>query len=382
MESLVSIRRCDQYETGPLRSVMEEIFSDLGGPGAFVKTGDRVLLKPNLLLASPPEKAIVTHPNVVEAVASILSDAGGKLFLGDSPPTGRLARALTKSGYDPFMKRLGIEAVPFVEKHAVRFAEDRVYRRIDLAGEVLQFDAVINLAKLKTHAQMFLTLAVKNLFGTIIGMDKATWHLHAGMDYDNFATVLVQIFEAVKPRLSIVDGILGMEGNGPSTGKPREVGIIGASRDAVALDATLCRLLGFEIERLRTCTFGQSMRLGVADAQRIRVVSDGLEGFPLKDFKPPRSMMTMTWNLSKRNPIRRFLENNMVPRPYIDSSACSGCKTCLEHCPPQAISERAGKMVIDYKKCISCFCCQELCTGKAIDIVQPRLGRVLSRLSR
>jgi uncharacterized protein (DUF362 family)/NAD-dependent dihydropyrimidine dehydrogenase PreA subunit len=382
MESVVSIRGCDQYEPGPLREVMEKIFSDLGGPAAFVKRGDRVLLKPNLLLASAPHKAIVTHPNVVEAVASILSDAGAKLFLGDSPPIGRLARTLTKSGYDPFMKRLGVEPVPFLKKHSVGFPEDRDYRRIEIAGEALEYDKVVNLAKLKAHSQMFLTLAVKNLFGVIIGMDKASWHLHAGMDYDKFAAVLVQIFEAVNPCLSIVDGILGMEGDGPNAGTPREVGVIGASRDAVALDATLCRLLGFEIERVKTCAVGQAMGLGVADPERIRVVGDEPEGFPLKDFKPPKSMMSLTWNMAPRNPIRKFLENNMIPRPNIDPETCSRCGTCLEHCPPRAIEERKGRMIIDYKKCISCFCCQELCTTKAIDTVRPWLGKVLSRLLR
>jgi uncharacterized protein (DUF362 family)/Pyruvate/2-oxoacid:ferredoxin oxidoreductase delta subunit len=381
MRALVTFRKCDDYDPGHLASVVQKILEDLGGATLFFKRGDRVLLKPNLLMASGPSAAVVTHPAFVEAVAALVIDAGATPFVGDSPPIGHLARALTKSGYDPFMKRMGIQAAPFLEKTAVEFADGRLFRRLDLAREVFEFDAVINLAKLKTHSQMFLTLAVKNLFGTVIGSDKATWHLRAGKDYESFATVLAQILEAVNPRLSIVDGILGMEGKGPSGGSPRQLGIIGASADAVALDACICRLLGFKVENLRTCVVGESLGIGTTRADQIDVVGDTLHKFPLKDFKPPR-MVTVTWDLSAGNPARRFLEKRIATRPRIDSSRCSGCRTCLTHCPPQAISEQDGSMVINYEKCISCFCCQELCSEKAIDVVEPLLGRLLSRFSR
>jgi Pyruvate/2-oxoacid:ferredoxin oxidoreductase delta subunit len=279
------------------------------------------------------------------------------------------------------MKELGIQAVPFTETLQMEAPDGRVFRHMDLAGEVFAFDRVINLAKLKTHTQMVLTLAVKNLFGTIVGANKAMWHLKAGKDYDTFATVLVQILEAVKPTVSIIDGILGMEGDGPSFGSPRHVGIVAASSDAVALDATVCRLLGFPVNTLRTCVVGDSMGVGVTDSDRIGVVGDELDGFPLRDFKLPKSA-TVAWNLSSRNPARRFLENHVITRPAIDDSACSLCKICLDHCPPAAICERDGKMVIDYRKCISCFCCQEICSSDAVRVVQPRLGRFLSKITR
>ncbi len=379
MESLVSIRSCEDYDPSRLISVMERVISDLGGPGLFFSRGERVLLKPNLLISAVPERAIVTHPAFVEAMASLIIDAGAKPFIGDSPSIGNLPRVLAKSGYEPFMKRMGIEAVPFREKAPRECGEGRIFRRIDLAREVFEFDRLINLAKLKTHCQMVLTLAVKNLFGTVIGMDKAAWHLRAGKDYDGFATVLAQIVEEVKPALSLIDGILGMEGNGPSGGTPRHIGIIAASKDAVALDATICRLVGFRVERLRTCVMAASLGMGITALDLIRVLGDELNGFPLSDFKPPKSM-TVMWNLSQGNLVRRFLENQMVTRPRIDSDICVLCKECRDHCPPAAISDSDGKMIIDYRKCISCFCCHEVCTTKAIDLVQPRFARFLSRV--
>ena len=347
----------------------------------MIKSGDRVLLKPNLLMSAAPEKAIVTHPAVVEAVASIVIDCGAKPFIGDSPPLGNLARVLSKSGYDPFMKKMDIEAAPFMEKAAVEFPENRLFRRIDLAKEIFEFDAVISLPKLKTHTQMFMTLAVKNLFGAVIGTDKASWHLRAGREFDTFATVLVQIYDKVRPVVSILDGILGMERNGPNGGQPRHLGVIAASQDAIALDSVICRLVGFPADSLLTCVIGDRLGIGKSKADDIEVTGDQLPGFPLTDFKPPKSA-TMAWNLSYWNPVRRFMENHLITRPEIDHSLCEACGICRQHCPPQAISEQNGSMVIDRKKCISCFCCHELCSNQAVQIVLPRFGRFLSRIAR
>lgn len=381
MKSLVSIRRCEDYHPESLAQAVGKSLEDIGGLDSLVKRSDRVLLKPNLLKASPPHSAVVTHPAFVEAVASIILDSGAKVFLGDSPPLGNLAKVLTKSGYDPFMKKMGIQAVPFSEKIGLDFPEGRVFRRIDLAREVFQFDRVVNLPKLKTHCQMSLTLAVKNLFGAVIGTDKASWHLRAGKDFDSFATVLVQILEKIQPAVNIIDGILAMQGNGPNSGEPRHVGIIGASTDAVALDAVICRLMGMPMESVRTCVIGHELGIGIASGEGILEVGDPLDGFPLGDFKPPKTM-TVTWNLSRHNPLRRLLDNYMITRPQIDSTLCRNCGTCLNHCPAQAITEREAVMTVDVSSCISCFCCHELCPHDAVHIIQPFLGRLLARVSR
>ncbi len=381
MQSKVTVRKCGDYTASKLGPVIGQVLDDLGGLESMIKNGDRVLLKPNLLKSANPEEAVVTHPAVVESVASLVIDCGAMPFLGDSPPLGNLTRILSKSGYDPFMKKMNIEAVPFMEKVTVEFPKNRLFRRIDLAKEVFEFDTVISLPKLKTHTQMLLTLAIKNLFGTVIGTDKAEWHLRAGREFDTFATVLVQIYDKVRPVVSILDGILGMERNGPNSGLPRHVGIIAASKDAIALDSVVCRLLGFPIESLLTCVIGDRLGIGTAREDRIELKGDELPGFPLKDFQPPKSA-TMAWNLSYWNPIRRFLENHLITRPEINHSSCQTCGICSQHCPPQAISEENGRMVIDRKKCISCFCCHELCSNEAVEIVLPRFGRFLSRIAR
>jgi uncharacterized protein (DUF362 family)/Pyruvate/2-oxoacid:ferredoxin oxidoreductase delta subunit len=380
MKSVVSIRKCEHYEPRRLSAVVDNILADLGGMDTFVRPGDKVLLKPNLLKSANPSEAVVTHPALVEAVASRVMDVGGVVYIGDGPPLGNLKRVLSKSGYDPMMKKLGISPVPFLDRLPVDFPQGRLFRRIDLAREVFEFDAVINLAKLKTHAQMAFTLAVKNLFGTVIGTDKASWHLRAGKDVDTFATVLVQIYEKIRPAISLVDGILAMEGYGPTGGDPRRVGIIAASTDAVALDAVICGLTGFDAKILRTCVIAHELGVGTAEPGEIGIVGDDLHGFPLKDFKMPKSV-GITWDLSDWNPLKRFLEKHVITKPAIDAEACQSCGICARHCPPAAISEVDGFMRIDRKKCISCFCCHELCSSKAVRIVQPFLGRFLSRIS-
>jgi len=381
MKSIVSVRKCEDYSPQQLERAVADVLDDLGGLASFVRRGDRVLLKPNLLQSAAPAKAVVTHPAFVETVAAMVIDSGAKPFLGDSPALGNLSRVLSKSGYDPFMNRMDVAAVPFVEKAPFVWAEDRLFRHLGIANEVFQFDAIINLAKVKTHCQMFLTLGVKNLFGTIIGMDKASLHLTAGKDWDTFATALVQIYERVRPAVSLVDGILSMEGDGPNSGKPRQLGIVAGSKDAIALDATLCTLLGFRVDQLRTCEIGRNLGVGIADRDRIQVVGDDLYGFPLRDFKAPKSM-TMTWNLSQGNLIRKFLENHVTTRPAIDPAECNHCGVCSSHCPPRAIDDVNGTMVVNRRKCISCFCCHELCSSDAVKIVRPFLGRVLSSVSR
>ena len=381
MKSLVSVRKSSEYELAGLKEIVNNCMEDLGGLKSMINRSDKVLLKPNLLRSSNPGQAVVTHPTFVEAVAELLVDHGAQLSLGDSPPLGNLARVLSKSGYDNFMKRLNVKPCPFTRKRSLDCLNSRLFRRLELAEEVFEFDKVVNLPKIKTHCQMGLTLAVKNLFGTVIGMDKASWHLRAGKNIDSFATVLVQIYEQISPVVSIVDGVLGMEGNGPNSGKPRRIGIVAAGQDAVALDSVIASLLDFPIDLVKTCVVGSDLGLGVADPEGITVVGDELDGFPITDFERPKSM-TMSWNLSYWNPFRRFLENHVITKPAIDASICKSCGICMNHCPPGAIKSKNGMMKIDTRVCISCFCCHELCDNDAVMIVEPYLGKLLSKVSR
>lgn len=219
----VSLIRADSYELNALRSRLKILLEPIGGIQAFVKEGDRVLLKPNLLTGSRPTKECVTRPELVYCIAQLVKEAGGKPFLGDSPAFGSAKGVAKANGYLPLIEELNL---PVVEFHGKPYqTENDNFDRLRLSKEAMDADVVINLPKVKSHVQLTLTLGVKNLFGCVPGKMKAWWHMEAGKDASRFGEMLVETAKAINPDLTIVDGIIGHEGNGPSGGEPRHLGI-------------------------------------------------------------------------------------------------------------------------------------------------------------
>ncbi|MBI9083714.1 MAG: DUF362 domain-containing protein [Desulfobacterales bacterium] len=338
-------------------------------PAGRIGTGTRVLLKPNLLLPAAPEKAVLTHPAVVRAVAELLVDAGAQVRFSDSPATGTFARIMKVGGYDQALKGLPVDCRPF--KRSVARDIGDPYGRIEMARAALEADAVINLAKLKTHSQMVLTLGVKNLFGCIVGLTKPQWHLRSGVDRDVFANLLVQIHYAVAPVLTIVDGILAMEGEGPGKGgTPRTLGVIVGSTDAAAADLAICRILGFDPERLPT--HRAAVRLGRNHGE------PEIEG----DFK------TVTgFRFPEQTPVlfgpdflKGTLRRHVIQRPVVDPLHCRTCGECWEICPADAVARDGEQVAFDYDRCIRCYCCVEVCPHGALSARTPMVGKILRGL--
>lgn len=240
MQPVVSLIRTQSYEQQLLRTAVENLLEPLGGMAAFVKSGDRVLLKPNLLTGARPSKECTTRVELVYTVAQMVIEAGGKPFLGDSPAFGSAKGVALANGYLPAIEAL----LPIVDFHAQRYqtvSED--FNHLLLCKEAMEADVVINLPKVKSHSQLTLTLGVKNLFGCVPGKMKAWWHMEAGKDANRFGQMLVETARAINPTLTILDGIIGHEGNGPSGGEPRHLGILGASADVFALDRAMVEIL-------------------------------------------------------------------------------------------------------------------------------------------
>ena len=255
----VSLLAADSYELLRLRESMTALLAPLGGIEAFVKEGDRVLLKPNLLTGSKPGRECITRPEIVQCVAEMVREAGGKPFFGDSPAFGTARGVASNNGYLPMMEALGIEVVEF---HGQRYATDNEkFNHLRLSKEALAADVVINLPKVKSHVQLTMTLGVKNLFGCVPGKMKAWWHMEAGKDVNRFGEMLVETARAIRPNLTIIDGIIGHEGNGPSGGEPRFLGLLGASGDVFALDRALVEVL--QVDPAIIPTVAASQRLGV-----------------------------------------------------------------------------------------------------------------------
>lgn len=241
MKPTVSLTRASSYEYDYLREQLRQVLAPMGGMEAFVKPGDRVLLKPNLLTGSRPKRECTTRMEVAYCVAQLVQAAGGQPFLGDSPAFGSARGVAIANGYAPLLDELG---VPVVEFSGQRYqTASHAFDHLLLSKEAMDADVVINLPKVKSHVQLTLTLGVKNLFGCVPGKMKAWWHMEAGKDRLQFGTMLVETARAIAPDLTIVDGIIGHEGNGPSQGDPRYLGILAAANDVLALDRALVELL-------------------------------------------------------------------------------------------------------------------------------------------
>ena len=364
MSDAVSIVKCQTYDEKEVLDGLRRSLHLLGGMESLVRKGDRVLLKPNLLAARAPGKAVTTHPSIIRGMIRIVREAGGAPFIGDSPGIGGAAKVAEKAGIGAVAKSLDCPVVEFNRPVLPPESRGRTFRNIEIDQAVLEADVVINLPKWKTHGQMLLTLGVKNLFGCVSGTKKALWHLKAGEDRLLFARVLVDIYEIVRPGLTVLDGIVGMEGNGPGSGPTIPLGLILASRDALSVDQVACDLLGIPRRSLMTNRVALDRGLG---KETIDIVGEKAEGVRIPDFRFP-SLSRVDWNLPGF--IRKALKNALTAKPVIDEKLCKNCGQCGEICPPKALRVEEKSLSFDYGRCIRCFCCLEVCPEGAVAIKQ------------
>lgn len=283
MTASVCLLPAHSYEEESLRESLEALLMPLGGMEAFVEPGNRVLLKPNLLTGGRPQNECTTRPELVAAVARMVFAVGGHPFIGDSPAFGSARGVAEANGYEPLLKALNI---PIVELHGSRYPTDsQTFDHLRLSKEAMEADVVINLPKVKSHVQLTMTLGVKNLFGCVPGKMKAWWHMEAGKDVHRFGEMLVETARTLAPNLTILDGIIGHEGNGPSGGDPRPLGLLAAANDVFALDRAILELLQVESEMVPT--MAAALRLGYCPAwEKIQ--------FPLRH---PHEMKIDDWRL-------------------------------------------------------------------------------------
>ena len=336
-----------------------------------INRNSRVLIKPNLLAPASPNRAIVTHPMIVRAVAEYVIQKGARAQISDSPASGFFDRVLKESGLKAALKDLDVEFKEFKTSVTVDVGEP--FNRLEIAEDAFRADVIINLPKLKTHSQMLLTLGVKNLFGCVVGMRKPQWHLRAGVDRKMFAQLLVHIYAALRPAITILDGVLAMEGQGPGRGGvPKPVGVVMAGDDAVALDHTVCRMLGIDPQDLLTNEISEQSGY-MAD----HIHLDGI--LPrLVEFELPEMLPVLFGPQSIHGVLRKYL----VQRPVVESSLCKLCGECWSYCPARAISHDRRSVLFDYDKCIRCYCCLEVCPHGVLRAEQPLAGKIIDKLIR
>jgi len=357
--SKVSVYKCSTYELKEVKEKISGLFDAFGGISRFVKTGDRVFLKPNLLSAKEPERAVTTHPAVLEAVIRLVQDAGGKPVIGDSPAGAlkNLQRYWKNTGLYEIAKKTDTQLINYEGKEVVkRSIEGRDYY---ISKEVLDSDIIFNLCKLKTHFLVLYTGAIKNMFGVIPGLRKAEFHKMAPKP-DEFSRVLVDIFSLVPVAFHIMDAILCMDGNGPSSGRVKRFGYLFGSDDGVALDALCCTIMGFKKNEVATTRYAGERGLGISSLDNIDAVGDEIHD---KDFILPSNRHIKMIPRFLMVLLGRFIWVKQV----INTEKCIKCMKCVQICPVGAVGEKDNYLKVDHKKCIQCNCCDEVCPENAIE---------------
>lgn len=365
MEKVI-LRRAE-YDYDKLRPLIFELLDDLVGDKIGNKS--RVLIKPNLLAPAPPEKAMLTHPMIVRASVEYVLKKGGAPLISDSPAMGSFDRVLKESGIREALKGLDVECREF--KRSVSVDVGSPFNKIEIAEDAVNADILLNLPKLKTHTQMLLTLGVKNFFGCIVGLRKPEWHFRTGVDREMFARLLVRIYAAIGQSVTLLDGVLVMEGQGPGkSGLARYLGVLMASVDAVALDMTVCSMLGIDPESLLTNRMADEMGLVSRD---IKVDGE----FPvIKHFRMPE----ITPLVFGPKSLHGFMRRHLVQKPVSHDALCRLCGECWKYCPARAITVEKKKLRFDYDKCIRCYCCIEVCPHGALSAVETAYGRIARKI--
>lgn len=377
--SRVVLVKCEDYEYNNVYNAVKRGVELLGGPQAFAKQGEKILLKPNLLSADSPERCSTTHYNVFKAVGELFKQTGADLYYGDSPGIHSPQAASKKTLIAQAADELNIKSADFQNGVEVVNENAMQNKKFVIAKGVYECDGLISLPKLKTHALTRMTGCIKNQFGCVPGALKGEFHVRIP-DVNDFCRMLVDLNSLIKPRLYIMDGIYAMEGNGPRGGTPKKLGVILISEDPVALDATACRIIDLDPLHVPTIRFGMESGLGTYNTKEIIIIGDSIEDFYCPDF------------VARREPVApykygrglKMLRNILVPKPYIIPSLCVKCGMCIKACPvkPKVINwkndDKSKPPVYDYKRCIRCYCCQELCPESAVKIKKPLIRKLLS----
>jgi len=371
MNAKVSVVKCNSYEPAVVQQALRNTVNLLGGITNFIKPGSRVLVKPNLLMSKPPEFGITTHPEVVRAVIRLLKEIGCKIVVGDGPSVwGKYIENV-----DEVYENTGIRKVTQEEGvKLITFDKRRMRNKFPLTAALDECDYLISLPKFKTHEFTLITGAIKNLFGLVSGTYKTELHKNY-FEPAEFAKILVDIYQEVKPALTIIDGILAMEGDGPATGgKTRQLNLLLAGSDCVALDTVMAKIMGIDNYEVLTTKEAALRGLGENKINRIKIEGEDIDKLNIPHFILPATSAKISKLPGVLKKILKFLIRYY---PYSSRLKCTRCGHCVQVCPKSCILLKKSGIKFDYRKCIACFCCQETCPAAAIAVKKSILAKLI-----
>ena len=373
MISEVGVVKCRDYDYELVYRSVKRSIELAGGLKGRVKKGDSVLLKVNLIGAFKPERAATTHPSVVRAVCEIIGEIGGNPIVADSSGAiSDVEEAFRLSGIEEAAKKAGVKVVN-LQKYGykkVKVAKGKQLKEMYFSKKVLESDLVISLPKLKTHVLALYTGSIKNFFGCIPRKERKLSHRLAKLE--PFSQSIVDIFSLSSCDFSIMDGVVGMEGNGPTHGKPRKLGAIISGNDCVAVDAVSADLIGFKALDIPHIRQAAEQGLGICNMDNIAIKGDYIEKI---NFRKGSMVKGMAGRLPPK--MIDIIQDIIMAKPYLESKKCTKCGFCMKSCPADAIS-MAPYPIIDRDKCILCYCCHENCPTGAMDLRKPYIGEMVS----
>ncbi|MCP4229946.1 MAG: DUF362 domain-containing protein [bacterium] len=386
MDNKVYVVKCADYAEAPKK--LAELMEMMGGIGKFVKPGEKAALKVNLLRAAAPEEAVTTHPAVASTIGKLAKATGADPFIIDSPGAGyrhdeaTLKKLYEKTGMYAAAEEAGIPVSEDTTFEETSYPGGRFIKRFEVLTSILKADAVINLCKMKTHSFMYATGAVKNSFGVIHGIHKPGYHAKL-QDTNRFAKMLLDLSNFVGPRLSIMDAVVAMEGEGPGMGDPRPVGLLLAAREPLALDVIAGEIMGLNRDNNPVLLAAEEMGQMPNRLDEVRLIGADIDELRIPDYKFPATIFggagfgDLNWWQRMMEPL---FKDGMSVKPVITRSSCTACGACKEACPMDCIAVIPDEYAeINDKHCIRCYCCHEMCAFESIELKRSLLHRLMNR---
>ncbi len=380
--SVVSVAKCQSYDTAEVRRALSEALSAIGGL-SWVREGMVIAIKCNLVSMMKPEQAATTHPALVTELCRLLIEKGAKPIIGDSP--GGLYNNAFLSG---IYKATGMHQCEEVGAELNRdfgtaqadFPEAVKAKTFSYTSWLDNADAIINFCKLKSHGMMGMSAAAKNMFGAVPGVTKPEYHYRFPNAAD-FSDMLIDLNEYFKPRLCIVDAVEGMEGNGPTQGVPRKIGAVLASADPYDLDLICAKIIGLDRSSVPLLEAAARRGLSSESAEEVEVVGE-LDSLIISDFDNMKAMTNIEFAPKSFGIFNGFVgwveKTCLVSKPTVRKNECIGCRQCEQICPAKAIVMKNKLPVINRKTCIRCFCCQEFCPKGAMKVHRTVIAKIIN----
>jgi uncharacterized protein (DUF362 family)/Pyruvate/2-oxoacid:ferredoxin oxidoreductase delta subunit len=367
--TIISLLKCNNYKEDDLLNSIEQSCKNINFNPADI-AGAKIAVKPNLLTAVSPESGVVTHPEFFRAVIRFIKAHKGIPILVESPAFFSIDKVINKCGYSKIITDEKIEIAKTKKTVLIKNEENHIYKSFNVAEDIISSDFIFNLPKLKTHSLTYFTGAVKNFFGLIHGLEKTKWHVKTETQ-QGFISFLLDLYSTLlyhkkNQIITIMDGILGLEGNGPGTsGKPKFANAIIAGTDAIAVDAIAVTVAGLDLTKTHLCIDGEKRKLGISSIDKIKLSGASLNNFN-NNFIPPDANPILG-SIFKKLPV---IKDILVDRPIPDKKKCSLCYQCKSICPAGVIEKSLDKIIplYNYNKCIRCYCCMEICPEGAISL--------------